>query len=172
MNGSGIYLWIFKYNNFKYLHQLLPNVMVERVTFLLRIRKVQISVLRPVNLTEVLWFTSVAPSKYREYTWNWTTIASFHILSSLSIACHPLNRRYIIWVTEKASLNKLHIKHNYSNSDMYYVLLKTNSDWICAERCSCLYLPCSERTALVPTHLCCIAYIHSCLQGDCVTVPR
>jgi hypothetical protein len=35
--------------------------------------------------------------------------ASFHILSESSFTYHPLIRRYIVWVTDKASINKLEI---------------------------------------------------------------
>jgi hypothetical protein len=33
--------------------------------------------------------------------------ASSHILSNVSLTYHPFIRRYIVWITDKASLNEL-----------------------------------------------------------------
>jgi hypothetical protein len=65
------------------------------------------SALRPAILTEAfVWFSLVPSNKCRGRTLNYAMTASFHILSNSAFTYHPFIRRFIIWVTEKTSLNK------------------------------------------------------------------
>jgi hypothetical protein len=50
---------------------------------------------------------SVHTGKLHDSALNYSTTASFHVLSNSSFIYHPFIRRYIIWVTEKSYLNKL-----------------------------------------------------------------
>jgi hypothetical protein len=59
-------------------------------------------------------FFRVPPCKCRDNTLNYTTTASFQILSNSSFTYHPFIQRLgpIVSVTEKATLNKLD-RHYY-----------------------------------------------------------
>jgi hypothetical protein len=52
-------------------------------------------------------FSSVPPGKFSDNTFIKVTTASFYILFNSSFTFHPVIGRYIVWTTEKASLNKL-----------------------------------------------------------------
>jgi hypothetical protein len=92
----------------------IPNVVVERLTLLLHIKEVPGSNLDLESGYHDRFFVvlSVLPGKCRDITVKLTGPRS---LPSTSFSIHYLPiiliRRYIVWVTEKASLNKLQINN-------------------------------------------------------------
>jgi hypothetical protein len=89
-------------------------------------------------------------------------ITSFHILSNSSFTYHPFIWHYIFWVTEKASLNKLHInkwellglydwKHTPSNEFFMYGNTNNNRGSIPGRDKRMFPLASVSRSALGPT---------------------
>jgi hypothetical protein len=79
-------------------------------------------------VTEASCFFSVPPGKCRNSILNYTSTASFHILSYSSFSYHPFIRRYIVLLTEQASLNKLQINITHRLAavvKLYYLKLKS-----------------------------------------------
>jgi hypothetical protein len=91
----------------------LLNVVVDRLTLLLRIREVPGSNLGPETgypESGRSWFSSIPPDECRGNSKNYATTASFEILPiHYSRTYHPFIRRSIVLVAEKASLNELQI---------------------------------------------------------------
>jgi hypothetical protein len=86
-----------------------PNVVVEWLAFLFRIRQVPDSNLCPQNgyPEDFHGLFQYFQTNNRIVHSNWATTVSYHIISNSSFTYQPFIRRYIIWVTEKASLNRL-----------------------------------------------------------------
>jgi hypothetical protein len=68
-----------------------------------------------------VWFFLVPTGKCRDSTLNYATDASFHILSSLLFTYYLFIWCYIVWVTEKVSLNKLKINKQIAKEITYSV---------------------------------------------------
>jgi hypothetical protein len=64
---------------------------------------------KPATLTDFLWFYSFPPCECLDGTLKLGHGCSLYILPISSFAYHPFIWRYLVWVTEKASLNKLQI---------------------------------------------------------------
>jgi hypothetical protein len=84
-----------------------PNVVVERLTLLLRTREVPGSSLG--MKTEVFRGFPQSLQTCRDSTLKLGQTAFFHIFSMSSFTYHSFIRCYIVWVTDKTSLNKLQI---------------------------------------------------------------
>jgi hypothetical protein len=75
---------------FKVSH--MPDVMVDWLTLLLRIREVpgsNVGLETGCPARGFSWFFSVSPNKCRDITLNYATTASFHILSNYLFTYHP-----------------------------------------------------------------------------------
>jgi hypothetical protein len=94
---------------------LLPNVQTQGtercstvVNTPVRIRELQGSNLSPgYPEWDFSWFSSVPTRQFRGSALNLATTASFHNLCNSSFIYRPFIRRYIVWVSEKASQGKL-----------------------------------------------------------------
>jgi hypothetical protein len=108
---------------------MLLNIAVQWLSFLLHIREVTGSKSRPGNRLSWLrcsWFSSVSPGKFLDIL----KLVQDRFLPHpfqfiIHLIYHPINRRYIVWVTEKASLNKLHT-----------TIQKFKQAWLCVEKYS------------------------------------
>jgi hypothetical protein len=88
--------------------------VVEWLTLLRRIRDVPVSYLGPkTGYPEwgFPWCSLVHPGKFWDSALNYVTTASYHTLSHSLFIYNHFIRRYIVWVIEKTSLNKLKIKN-------------------------------------------------------------
>jgi hypothetical protein len=69
--------------------------------------QVQISARKTAIMTKIFLLLLSFFTQTRNSTLYYATTACFQIILYSSFTYHPLIRRYIVWVTEKASLNKL-----------------------------------------------------------------
>jgi hypothetical protein len=84
--------------------------VVKRLTVLLSIREdlgLNLSPETGYPDWGVSWFSSVLPGKFRQSTFK---LGHDRLLSNSLFTYRPFIRRYIVWITEKASLNKLQNK--------------------------------------------------------------
>jgi hypothetical protein len=80
-----------------------PNILLG--TFLRS--QVQISARKTAIMNKIFLLFLSSFTQARNSTLYYATAACFQIIRYSSFTYHPLIRRYIVWVTEKASLNKL-----------------------------------------------------------------
>jgi hypothetical protein len=89
-------LWVH-WHSWGFFHYTSPNVVIEWLTLLLRIREVTGSHLGQETRYPdwgFVWFSSVCPRKFRVSTLNSATTDFSLILSNSSFTCYPFIRRY------------------------------------------------------------------------------